>query len=169
MYQIFSSLLGNLPLSVQFFLHFYGVTFFGTPNTDTTHLTTFFAKKNSCSNELFRNFLQPWPWESNGSVLDPGEEPLAYDSVTADSSAVAVLFCFENGLFTINDHPRTNWLWREPPRKSRVLAGQKYVWLFRLIVCIKLSIHSELFLALPIDSTNFPTNIHKYRVDQKSL
>ena len=32
-YQIFNSLLGNLPFSVQFFLHFYGVTFFGTPNT----------------------------------------------------------------------------------------------------------------------------------------
>ena len=32
-YQIFSSLLGNLPFLVQFFLHFYGVTFFGTPNT----------------------------------------------------------------------------------------------------------------------------------------
>ena len=33
MYQIFSSLLGYLPFLVQFFLHFYGVTFFGTPNT----------------------------------------------------------------------------------------------------------------------------------------
>ena len=32
MYQIFSSLLGHLPFSVQFFLHSYGVTFFGTPN-----------------------------------------------------------------------------------------------------------------------------------------
>ena len=32
MYQIFSSLLGHLPFSVQFFPHFYGVTFFGTPN-----------------------------------------------------------------------------------------------------------------------------------------
>ena len=32
--QIFSSLLGHLPFSVQFFLHFYGVTFFGTPNID---------------------------------------------------------------------------------------------------------------------------------------
>ena len=33
MYQIFSSLLGHLLFLVQFFLHFYGVTFFGTPNT----------------------------------------------------------------------------------------------------------------------------------------
>ena len=32
MYQIFNSLLGHLPFSVNFFLHFYGVTFFGTPN-----------------------------------------------------------------------------------------------------------------------------------------
>ena len=32
MYQIFSSLLDHLPFSVHFFLHFYGVTFFGTPN-----------------------------------------------------------------------------------------------------------------------------------------
>ena len=32
MYQIFSSLLGQLPFSLHFFLHFYGVTFFGTPN-----------------------------------------------------------------------------------------------------------------------------------------
>ena len=32
MYQIFSSLLGQLSFSVHFFLHFYGVTFFGTPN-----------------------------------------------------------------------------------------------------------------------------------------
>ena len=32
MYQIFSSLLGHLPFSVHFLLHFYGVTFFGTPN-----------------------------------------------------------------------------------------------------------------------------------------
>ena len=35
MYQIFSSLLGQLSFSVHFFLHFYGVTFFGTPNTFT--------------------------------------------------------------------------------------------------------------------------------------
>ena len=34
MYQIFSSLLGHLPFSVHFLLHFYGVTFFGTPNTN---------------------------------------------------------------------------------------------------------------------------------------
>ena len=33
MYQIFSSLLGHLLFSVHFLLHFYGVTFFGTPNT----------------------------------------------------------------------------------------------------------------------------------------
>ena len=33
MYQIFSSLLGHLPFLVHFLLHFYGVTFFGTPNT----------------------------------------------------------------------------------------------------------------------------------------
>ena len=32
MYQIFSSLLGHLPFSMHFFLHFYGVTFSGTPN-----------------------------------------------------------------------------------------------------------------------------------------
>ena len=32
MYQIFSSLLGHLSFSVHFLLHFYGVTFFGTPN-----------------------------------------------------------------------------------------------------------------------------------------
>ena len=31
-YQIFSSLVGQLLFSVHFFLHFYGVTFFGTPN-----------------------------------------------------------------------------------------------------------------------------------------
>ena len=35
MYKIFSSLLGHLPFSVQFFLHFYGATFFGTPNNFT--------------------------------------------------------------------------------------------------------------------------------------
>ena len=33
MYQVFSSLLGHLPFSVHLFLPFYGVTFFGTPNT----------------------------------------------------------------------------------------------------------------------------------------
>ena len=33
MYQIFSSLIGHLPFSVHFLLHFNGVTFFGTPNT----------------------------------------------------------------------------------------------------------------------------------------
>ena len=32
MYQILSSLLGHLPFSMHFLLHFYGVTFFGTPN-----------------------------------------------------------------------------------------------------------------------------------------
>ena len=32
MYQIFSSLLGQLPFPVHFFLYFYVVTFFGTPN-----------------------------------------------------------------------------------------------------------------------------------------
>ena len=32
MYQILSSLLSHLPFSVHFLLHFYGVTFFGTPN-----------------------------------------------------------------------------------------------------------------------------------------
>ena len=32
MYQTFSSLLSHLPFSVLFLLHFYGVTFFGTPN-----------------------------------------------------------------------------------------------------------------------------------------
>ena len=37
MYQIFSSLLGYLPFSVQFFPHFYGVTFFGTPNINNTY------------------------------------------------------------------------------------------------------------------------------------
>ena len=36
MYQIFSSLLGHLPFSVHFLLHFYGVTFFGTPNISLT-------------------------------------------------------------------------------------------------------------------------------------
>ena len=35
MYQIFSSLLGRLPFSEHFFLHFYGVTFFGTSNITT--------------------------------------------------------------------------------------------------------------------------------------
>ena len=34
MYQIFSSLLGHLPFLVHFLLHFNGVTFFGTPNTN---------------------------------------------------------------------------------------------------------------------------------------
>ena len=40
MYQIFSSLLGHLPFLVHFFLHFYGVTFFGTPNMRTQKKTT---------------------------------------------------------------------------------------------------------------------------------
>ena len=35
MYQVFSSLLGHLPFSVHLFLHFYGVTFFGTPNINS--------------------------------------------------------------------------------------------------------------------------------------
>ena len=34
-YQIFSSLLGHIPFSVHFLLHFYGATFFGTPNIYT--------------------------------------------------------------------------------------------------------------------------------------
>ena len=38
MYQIFSSLQGHLPFSVHFLLHFYGVTFFGTPNIATERL-----------------------------------------------------------------------------------------------------------------------------------
>ena len=38
MYQIFSSLLGHLPFSVHFLLHFYGVTFFGTPNIMTNNI-----------------------------------------------------------------------------------------------------------------------------------
>ena len=42
MYQIFSSLLGHLPFSVQFFLHFYGVTFFGTPNNAENAKRNFF-------------------------------------------------------------------------------------------------------------------------------
>ena len=35
MYQIFSSLLSQLPFSIYFFLHFYGVTFFATPNINS--------------------------------------------------------------------------------------------------------------------------------------
>ena len=42
-YQIFSSLLSHLPFSVQFFLHFYGVTFFGTPNIFACFLTFLLA------------------------------------------------------------------------------------------------------------------------------
>ena len=39
MYQIFSSLQGHLPFLVHFLLHFYGVTFFGTPNNDAVDAT----------------------------------------------------------------------------------------------------------------------------------
>ena len=35
MYQFFSFLLSHLPFLLHFFHHFYGITFFGTPNTMT--------------------------------------------------------------------------------------------------------------------------------------
>ena len=39
MHQVFSSLLRHLPFSVHFFIPFYGVTFFGTPNNKSNRTT----------------------------------------------------------------------------------------------------------------------------------
>ena len=46
-FKIFSSLQGHLPFSVHFFLHFYGVTFFGTPNMTCVSLASTNVNDNS--------------------------------------------------------------------------------------------------------------------------
>ena len=53
MYQIFSSLLGHLSFSVQFFLHFYGVTFFGTPNITMSVFCRIYSVYSFCHSSVW--------------------------------------------------------------------------------------------------------------------
>ena len=63
MYQIFSSLLGHLPFSVQFFLHIYGVTFFETPNISHSQDHSSWNGYHLLSPILY------WPSSINNTIL----------------------------------------------------------------------------------------------------
>ena len=65
MYQIFSSLLSHLPFLVYFLLHFYGVTFFGTPNIKVTSLLEFQHKiRKSLTCGFLTSSSEPFSWDN---------------------------------------------------------------------------------------------------------
>ena len=65
MYQVFSFLLGHLPFSVHFLLHFNGITFFGTPNI-VLNVPSFqlFARSSSFFRAFFFHFYGTTFYES---------------------------------------------------------------------------------------------------------
>ena len=74
MYQIFSSLLGHLPFSVHFFLHFYETTFLGHPIWITTWLNSYWIwcwdqyDMALYSNKNWGKFMKT-AWEGDGKLF----------------------------------------------------------------------------------------------------